>query len=515
MDKALADLIRISNVTGKDPTLVQGGGGNTSVKTADGKYMYIKASGTALKDMNQKQGWRRLRLDPVLSIIEDKSLARLEARKREPEVVNRLLLACEDDVTSGARPSVEAHLHAFLDKCVIHLHPIVVAAYVNARNGKAELEKLFKKFGIRNSKFGISLPPLWVPYTDPGFMLAKKIAKLASDYQNRFGKRPAILFLEKHGLFVTAQTAESALRLVRKVISLCSSKLKKLKTQNSKLKTSILNRQDIIATKLAIRKGVFDAIGQYLPVTYFGKTEAVAAFMARKDAHKLLATPALNPDELVYANGSAMWLERCDAEIIARKVRTQVGKGQKPPAAFVVRGLGLFVAADKKTAPVIAEITTGSLVTRMNAAKFGGILALTKRQQNFINNWESEAFRKQLAGASVKGELQNRIAVVTGAGSGLGRSIAIGLARAGAMVALVDIDKEAQKKQQKKQHWKFEIPKRWFYSAMSLTKPRSRKHLRRCSKIGAGWIFWSTPLVWRRLTRLWICRRTNGGSHSK
>ncbi len=40
MDKALADLIRISNVTGKDPTLVQGGGGNTSVKTADGKYMY-------------------------------------------------------------------------------------------------------------------------------------------------------------------------------------------------------------------------------------------------------------------------------------------------------------------------------------------------------------------------------------------------------------------------------------------------------------------------------------------
>ncbi|MHC4326164.1 MAG: hypothetical protein ACYSUX_17985 [Planctomycetota bacterium] len=57
MDKALAELIKISNETGIDPTLVQGGGGNTSVKTADGKYMYIKASGTALKDMNQKQGW--------------------------------------------------------------------------------------------------------------------------------------------------------------------------------------------------------------------------------------------------------------------------------------------------------------------------------------------------------------------------------------------------------------------------------------------------------------------------
>jgi NAD(P)-dependent dehydrogenase (short-subunit alcohol dehydrogenase family) len=37
-------------------------------------------------------------------------------------------------------------------------------------------------------------------------------------------------------------------------------------------------------------------------------------------------------------------------------------------------------------------------------------------------------------------ELKNRIAVVTGAGSGLGRSIAAGLSRAGAIVGLLDID---------------------------------------------------------------------------
>ncbi|MHC4533254.1 MAG: class II aldolase, partial [Planctomycetota bacterium] len=71
MNKALAELIRVSNETGGDPTLVQGGGGNTSVKTDDGKYMYIKASGTALKDMSQKKGWRRMRLEPVLAILKD------------------------------------------------------------------------------------------------------------------------------------------------------------------------------------------------------------------------------------------------------------------------------------------------------------------------------------------------------------------------------------------------------------------------------------------------------------
>ncbi|HIJ53250.1 MAG TPA: class II aldolase [Planctomycetes bacterium] len=390
MSKALADLIKISNITGKDTTLVQGGGGNTSVKTADGKYMYIKASGTALKDMSKKNGWRRMRLDAVLSVIRDKKLAKLDAGTREPEVVDRLLLACDDDVKTGARPSVESHLHAFLDKYVIHLHPVAIGAYVNAKNGKAELEKLFKK-----EKF----PPLWVPYTNPGFMLAKKIANLVDDYQNRFGKKPAIMILGKHGLFVTATTAEAALRLVRKVIKLCSSKLKEPKVRKTKPPAN----RDITAAKSGIGKAVFDATGQHLPVSYFGRRAPIAAFMARKDAAKLLATRALNPDELVYANGPAMWLDRYDAKTITAKLNSLVGKGQKPSAAFLVKGLGLFVAAETKSAPVIAEITTGSLMIRSWATKFGGVLALNNGEQDFINNWEAEAFRKKLV-SSKKGK---------------------------------------------------------------------------------------------------------------
>ncbi len=384
MDKTLADLIRISNATGNDSTLVQGGGGNTSVKTADGKYMYIKASGMALKDMNKKEGWRRIRLEPVLSIIQDESLEKLDASVREPEVMSRLLLACDDNVTSGARPSVESHLHACLDKYVIHLHPIVIGAYVNARNGRAQLEKLFEKE---------KLPPLWVPYTDPGFMLAKKIAKLVGEYEKRYGSKPAVMILAKHGLFVTAGTAEGALRLVRKVIRLCKSKLKEPKADKGKRPA----KGDIAAAKAAIEKALIEVTGQDLPVSYACPSKTVAAFMRRKDAKKLLATPALNPDELVYANGSAMWLDKCDAKTITRRLRSLVSRGQKPAAAFVVKGLGLFVAAAEKMAPVIAEITEGSLFIRMEAAKFGGVRALNKRQEDFINNWESEAFRKKLA----------------------------------------------------------------------------------------------------------------------
>jgi rhamnose utilization protein RhaD (predicted bifunctional aldolase and dehydrogenase) len=96
-----------------------------------------------------------------------------------------------------------------------------------------------------------------------------------------------------------------------------------------------------------------------------------------------------------------MWVEKCDpieTNTITLKLKALVKGGQKPAAAFIVKGLGIFVAADKKTAPIIAEITEGSLQIRMWATKFGGILALTRRQQDFINNWEAEAFRKKLAG---------------------------------------------------------------------------------------------------------------------
>jgi len=43
MNKALAELTKISNVTGKDTTLVQGGG-NTSVKTANGNAAETSAT---------------------------------------------------------------------------------------------------------------------------------------------------------------------------------------------------------------------------------------------------------------------------------------------------------------------------------------------------------------------------------------------------------------------------------------------------------------------------------------
>lgn len=382
-------MIKISNVTGKDPALIQGGGGNTSVKTPDGKYMYIKASGTDLKDMDKYAGWCKLRLAPVLTIIKDKSIAKLGVQARETKVIKRLQLACVDKASAGSRPSIEAHLHAMLGKCVIHLHPVAVLSFACARNGQAELEKLFKNFGFPP-------PPLWVPYAHPGFALAKKITKLNADYQNRFGAKPAVLFLQKHGLLISTDSPNAALRLLRSVINRCTSKLKWPKTT----KTKLPNQEIIADVKLCIHRAFYETTGRSPAISYFYDDE-IAAFWRKKNAHKLLTPPALTPDELLYANGPAMWLKDCNPKKIAHRLTRLIKKGGNLPVAFLVKDVGLFVVGMEKIALAVRDIVKNSFVIRTNASRLGGILTLNYAEQNFINRWEADAFRKKLAnGAS-------------------------------------------------------------------------------------------------------------------
>jgi NAD(P)-dependent dehydrogenase (short-subunit alcohol dehydrogenase family)/rhamnose utilization protein RhaD (predicted bifunctional aldolase and dehydrogenase) len=429
MDQALADLIKISQAVGGDTALVQGGGGNTSVKTADGTHMYIKASGTAIKDLSESRGWRRLRVASVCTILDDESLAKLGETDREDEIARRLRLCCEDDVESGARPSVEAHLHAALDRCVVHLHPIAVEAYVCAKHGRAALEKLFA---------GRKLPPLWVPMADPGYMLALTVRRLVNRYAEQHGQRPSALFLEQHGLFVTAYSADEVLRRVKEVIKTCTDNLPKTATP----KTRQPARADVVAASLAIRKAVQRAAGPYTCVKHY-LDEQIAGLMARPDAKRLAAAAALTPDELVYANGSPLWLDRPDAPAVQAKLERLMARGEKPATSFLVKGLGLFIAGSQKALGSMKDVVTASLLVRAYAQSFGGPHPLSKRQRDFILNWESESFRKKIAGLAGEGDLDGRIAVVSGAGSGLGRHIAVGLAAAGAVVALADIDLSA------------------------------------------------------------------------
>ena len=90
MKTELEEFVRISKRLGRDKSLVLGSFGNTSVKTEDGRYMLIKASGTRLKDMTSHSGWRQLQTRKVLDILDDETLKALDPGVHQ--VFNRSLL---------------------------------------------------------------------------------------------------------------------------------------------------------------------------------------------------------------------------------------------------------------------------------------------------------------------------------------------------------------------------------------------------------------------------------------
>ncbi len=386
MDKSLAELVKISNLVGKDPSLVLGGAGNTSVKTADGKYMYIKASGMALKGMTCKTGWRRLKVDSVLAILRDKSIAKMGVNEREPEVANALLAACDDKFRGPAhggrrttRPSIETCFHSMLDRFVIHLHPVAVLAYLCSQNGQAELKKLFKPE---------EFPPVWVPYTNIGYMLAKKIEKFICDYKSRYPKGPPLLsttadkgviFLQNHGLVVTADSSNTALRLVRKVVNICNSTLKQPKAVGIKP----VSAEAITEAALAVRRVLFQTTGKYVTVRHF-IDENIAGFLAGDDTAELCSTPAVTPDELVYAHGPAMWLDKWNGQAVVNKLNRRTANEQQLPTGFLIRPLGLFVAGSERQLPLIKDVISTYLSVRSFAAGLGGIRPLNKRRREFI-----------------------------------------------------------------------------------------------------------------------------------
>jgi len=374
MDKALTDLIKISKTVGNDPSLVIGGFGNTSVKTTDGKFMYIKASGTALKNMNCRCGWRKLRLDKLQTIMQDKSFALLSSQEKQQKMSGLLRKACSNNISSKIKPSIESCFHAILDRYVIHLHPTSVFPFLCVKGGKSRIQQIFK-----NQK----RPPLWIPYASPGYSLAKKIQKLNSGYKKQHCQTAAVIFLQNHGIIITAKSSAAVIKLLQKTINTCSGKLNRIKTESAHCSYVIPNAKTISKAALVIQQVLFNATGEKNTINHF-LDEKIAGFMAQKNASRLCSIPAVSFDELFYSHGPAMWLELSAPETVLGQLNKKITKYQPPPTAFLIKPLGLFIIGHKKQAIFIKDIVTTYFSIRTLAAKLGTLKPFTQSQRSLL-----------------------------------------------------------------------------------------------------------------------------------
>ena len=210
MDKqSLAQLIEISCAVGTRTDYVQVGGGNTSVKSPDGRTMAIKASGTALTAMSESAGWVEVDIAAVLSIFEQKDLATLETDAREARVLQHFSSAI---VGGKGRPSVETALHAMLGKVVIHTHPVAANA-LNCGPGLKALDGDHPR--------GRTPPALGALHRSRLAPGCKPIKSAAEAYQQAHGCLPVVLFMENHGLLVSAPEAQACVALHAEWVSRC------------------------------------------------------------------------------------------------------------------------------------------------------------------------------------------------------------------------------------------------------------------------------------------------------
>jgi NAD(P)-dependent dehydrogenase (short-subunit alcohol dehydrogenase family)/rhamnose utilization protein RhaD (predicted bifunctional aldolase and dehydrogenase) len=421
MDKqSLAQLIEISRAIGANADHVQAGGGNTSVKSPDGRTMIIKASGTALTLMSEAAGWVELDTTAVLSLLDRTELSTLEAPEREARVLQHLSSAV---VGGYGRPSVESALHAMLGKVVIHSHPVAANA-LNCGPG-------LKAFG-KITPAG-ELPPLWIPYTDPGWRLAKAIKSAAEAYQKQHGRTPAVIFMENHGLLVSAPDARECLALHDEWVARCERYFSPKAPPVPRLPEldSVVLRKTMAELRRVWR--------EVKSSPFFARLseDSELAGVACCEASELLASGSLTPDHIVYTGAHAVLAE--SLEELPRKLRPALAE-MAPPRVVLVRNVGAFLLAGDPVKLDAAEslAIAAAKITRL-AAGHGRAHNLSPSSADFIITWEAEHYRARLLDRSSV-PLAGKVALVTGAASGLGCGIAQGLVEAGAAVAFCDID---------------------------------------------------------------------------
>lgn len=421
MDKrSLAQLIEISCAVGARTDYVQAGGGNTSVKSPDGRTMAIKASGTALTAMSESAGWVEVDVAAVLSIFDQQDLATLETDTREARVLKHFASAL---VGGSGRPSVETALHAMLGKVVIHTHPVAANA-LNCGPGLKALTEI--------TPAG-ELPPLWVPYTDPGWRLAETIKSSAEAYQRAHGKWPVVLFMENHGLLVSAPEAHACVALHAEWVSRCERYFRP-----GMAPQRVPESLDSVAMRkamAALRKGGRRADARTPFARLTDNTEL--ASVACDERAELLAAGSLTPDHIVYTGARAILAENFE-ELPAKLESARDEKA--PPRVVIVRDAGTFVVAgDAKKLEAAESLAVAAAEITHLASTRGGAHNLGPASAAFIINWEAEHYRSALLGTSSE-SLAGKVAIVTGAASGLGCGIAQGLVAAGAAVAFCDVD---------------------------------------------------------------------------
>ncbi len=427
----LGELVERSRRIGADPSLVVNGGGNTSAKgeLVDHlgqvhRALWVKASGADMAS-GDVAAYPALWIDELLPL-------RGRAEMSDDEMVALVRRALVDP--AAPRPSIETLLHAFLPFVhVDHVHADSICALTNHEHGPEVVrEALGERFA-------------YVDWLRPGFSLARIVGDLAG-YDG--------VVLAYHGLVTWADDSEACLRRTLDAVAAASTYLRGRAVAPARRTVPDLSDEDLESLLLLLR-GALSLTGRRV----LRVERRLRAIADREDVADVVAAGVPTGDHMLSIKPRAALLDApgdddavraaVDAyaagyaayyEANRHRLEREIPLRDPLPRVALVPGVGAITtgarAEDAARAAEVAVHACGTTALAIDA--FGSARPLSDADTFDFDYWPLELYKLSLR--AVARPFAGTVHVVTGAASGIGRTIAVELARAGASVVAADLD---------------------------------------------------------------------------
>jgi rhamnose utilization protein RhaD (predicted bifunctional aldolase and dehydrogenase) len=335
--RSFSELQKISSKIGNDINVIQGAGGNTSLK--ENGVLWVKASGCWLSDAIERNIFVPIDNDKVLRAIEIGEVSNISVKGGRS--LDGLSL----------RPSIETTLHALMPhKYVLHVHAVNTLSNAVLSKGEECIQRVL---------FDINWA--WVPYAMPGIQLSRAVQSSIED-------KPDVLVLANHGLVVGGETAEQALKLLIKVEKKLKRTIRKTKKSDSNKLLSIINKSGYRLSKHKI-------------------THAIA--MDRL-ALKIVKTGTLYPDHVVFLGPGPMKVISIAEFENVLKDPLYVNNN----SVIIVRDFGVVVPRDFSDNAESMLYCLASVLLRIQEGE--ELRYLTQEDEMELMDWDAEKYRQSI-----------------------------------------------------------------------------------------------------------------------
>ncbi|WP_374446390.1 bifunctional aldolase/short-chain dehydrogenase [Epilithonimonas sp.] len=446
-----------SNILGADLRITNYGGGNTSCKTIEKdpltneevEVMWVKGSGGDIGTLTRKgiAGLYTERLRNLKNVYEG-----LADEDRMVGLFNH----CIYDLDSKA-PSIDTPLHGLLPfKHIDHLHPDALIAVAAAKDSEAVTKEIW------GDTMG------WVPWQKPGFDLGLQLEKCLNDNPGIRG-----IVLGSHGLFTWGDTSYECYINSLEVIEMASEYIARKIEEKGQVfggqKVESLpadERKNKAAQLMPLLRGL--ASSENRMVGHFTDSDVVLEYINSNDLERLAPLGTSCPDHFLRTKIQPLILtldkneDLTDSKAILEKLNPLFEQYRQEykeyyetckhpnspamrdpnPVIIIYPGVGMFsFSKDKQTTRVASEFYVNAINVMRGAEAISEYTSLPRQEAFDIEYWLLEEAKLQRM--PKEKPLSRKIAIVTGAGGGIGQAIADKMVAEGAVVVYTDLNTEA------------------------------------------------------------------------